>query len=385
MNILFDIKTTQKFVGGSSEYTRRVFFTLLDIIKERHLNVCLIGLIDTRIPTFAYNDLSPESLRSIGVEVADIAHSSLKEIISNFSIDKIFIGCGQTWNRYDLENVSIPVVCVIHDLWNEEFCQNHINDMLLLDVGMWRFLKHRIRLLLKGDDSLRWNAPIINMLKRNSGSQLVTVSESTQLYISYFYNISVEDIVVLYSPQRISKMKAEIENSTLRSMVTEDRKFFLMLSANRNHKNAAKTMRAFKKYVELVDSDSYIATTGYRLQEFTNHIPLPYLSESDLAHAMKNCHALLFPSFFEGFGYPPVEVMGFGKPILVSNTSSLPEVCGDAAIYFSPFYESEIYKALIKICDKNYSLYCKKSLTRYLDLCEQQKKSLDKLINIILR
>jgi glycosyltransferase involved in cell wall biosynthesis len=58
----------------------------------------------------------------------------------------------------------------------------------------------------------------------------------------------------------------------------------------------------------------------------------------------KNCMAFMFPSIAEGFGFPPLEAMHFGKPVFASTCTSVPEVCGDAAYYFKSFEPSEMIK-----------------------------------------
>ena len=60
------------------------------------------------------------------------------------------------------------------------------------------------------------------------------------------------------------------------------------------------------------------------------------LSDEELSALLNDCLCLAFPSFVEGFGLPPLEAMALGCPVVVSDRSSLPEVCGDAAIYASP-------------------------------------------------
>ena len=384
MRILFDFKTTQSFVGGASEYTRRVFYTLLDIIEERKLNVELIGLIDSRVKNFAYPDLSPDSLNKYNIDIIDIANKNLKDIIISQSIDKIFIGCGQTWNKFDLHNINIPVICVIHDIWNEEFFTNHLDDLLLLNHGLWYLLKHRLKLIIKRTNLLSNNKQLIEMIHRNSNSVLVTVSEFSRLSISYAYGIPPHNIKVLYSPYRMNRVSAEIENNDLRTLISKGIRYYLMLSANRRNKNAYKAFKAFEQYVRQVDPNAILVTTGCHNRKFDNHICMPYLSESDLVYAMKNCYALIFPSIFEGFGYPPVEAMSFGKPVLVSNTSSIPEVCKEAAIYFSPFFESDIYRSLVLLDEKSYSSYQNKAQKRFQELKMKQESDLIELIELIL-
>jgi len=61
------------------------------------------------------------------------------------------------------------------------------------------------------------------------------------------------------------------------------------------------------------------------------------VSEAQKAWLLANCKAFLFPSLLEGFGLPPIEAMYFGKPVVVARRTSLPEVCGDRAVYWDQF------------------------------------------------
>lgn len=88
----------------------------------------------------------------------------------------------------------------------------------------------------------------------------------------------------------------------------------------------------------------------------------------------------------EGFGYPPVEAMKFGRPVLSSNVCSMPEILGDAPIYFSPFYETDIYRTLRIISDKNVSEELSlKSSKRFEMVQQRQNDDLEKLLNLILQ
>jgi glycosyltransferase involved in cell wall biosynthesis len=74
-----------------------------------------------------------------------------------------------------------------------------------------------------------------------------------------------------------------------------------------------------------------------------------YLSTADLAALMANCTALVFPSLYEGFGLPVIEAMAAGVPVACSNTTSLPEVAADAAIFFDPRVPTQIANAMISL------------------------------------
>jgi glycosyltransferase involved in cell wall biosynthesis len=74
-----------------------------------------------------------------------------------------------------------------------------------------------------------------------------------------------------------------------------------------------------------------------------------YLPAEDFSPLMYRCKALIFPSLFEGFGMPLVEAMAAGRPILCADGTSLPEVAGDAALFFNPKQPTEIRDAIDRI------------------------------------
>lgn len=78
--------------------------------------------------------------------------------------------------------------------------------------------------------------------------------------------------------------------------------------------------------------------------EFTGRV-----GEKELEALYAGALALVFPSIYEGFGLPPLEAMARGVPVLASNAASLPEVCGDAALYFDPTDAKEIAKKMALI------------------------------------
>lgn len=78
-----------------------------------------------------------------------------------------------------------------------------------------------------------------------------------------------------------------------------------------------------------------VVTTGWLTQEALNTYYM-------------NAKAVIFPSLCEGFGIPVLEAFWFGKPLLVSNTSSLPEVAGDAALYFDPMKPAEMADVMLQ-------------------------------------
>lgn len=76
---------------------------------------------------------------------------------------------------------------------------------------------------------------------------------------------------------------------------------------------------------------------------------LDYVPYSELPKIITGAIALVFPSLWEGFGFPVLEAMACGTPVITSNISSLPEVAGDAAILINPYDTREITAAMDKI------------------------------------
>lgn len=87
-----------------------------------------------------------------------------------------------------------------------------------------------------------------------------------------------------------------------------------------------------------------------------------YVSENEMAGLIKNAKCLCYPSIIEGFGFPVLEAFSLGTPVIASNTSSIPEIAGDAAILVDPKITSQISEAVIKILsNKNLSVSLIKS------------------------
>jgi glycosyltransferase involved in cell wall biosynthesis len=78
---------------------------------------------------------------------------------------------------------------------------------------------------------------------------------------------------------------------------------------------------------------------------------LGFVPDDNLSSFFGCSQAFIIPSFYEGFGIPALEAMAAGAPVLSSNAASLPEVCGDAALYFNPSNPEELADHMIRICE----------------------------------
>jgi glycosyltransferase involved in cell wall biosynthesis len=98
---------------------------------------------------------------------------------------------------------------------------------------------------------------------------------------------------------------------------------------------------------------------------------IPKADEATLARAYRNAALFVYPSLYEGFGFPPLEAMSLGCPVLVNRTSSLPEVCGEAAFYFDSSDADALSHVLVSSLEDSEGLEAKRQLG------EQQVKLYD--------
>lgn len=409
MKILFDFLTVYQ-KNGAAEYTRRVFFALLERIETDDLHdISVSCLYDSKYPPL-YSDLHPDNLKHKSVSFVDIQNGISP--INDQKFDIFFLGCAQNagWHP-ELAELSCKSIIVFHDCVWEELYKNDISLYLAHNSNDLFFYKEtgpkgkRVYFDIKGptirfcrwllhnrqhgilENGYQMLQPALKLFNKREDNAIVTVSNYSKSSIMYNFNIKDERIHVMYSPERIYTETDDFykgpSNEDLKQIIKDKVKYFLIVSANRDTKNAKKALNAFKSYAKLND-DKYVVTIGYGKVLFKNHIDLPFLNDNDLREAYKNCYALLYPSLFEGFGYPPLEAMKYGKPVLASNVCSMPEVLGDTPIYFSPFYESAIFNALSFLNERNYSALSEKSTKRYMEISDRQERDLCLLVDTIV-
>ncbi len=81
-------------------------------------------------------------------------------------------------------------------------------------------------------------------------------------------------------------------------------------------------------------------------------LELGYVPEVDMPHLMSGAEALIHPSLYEGFGLPPAQAMAAGCPVISSNAASLPEVIGDAGLFFSPLEKEQLVAAMNRLVEE---------------------------------
>ncbi|TVP61806.1 MAG: glycosyltransferase family 1 protein [Nodularia sp. (in: Bacteria)] len=181
---------------------------------------------------------------------------------------------------------------------------------------------------------------------------IICNSEATAQDIIDFYQIpasNITSIPLAYNRQHFRP---------IREISAESKRYFLYLGRHDPYKNLHRLIAAFGA---LRNRDEYelwlagpidgrytpvlqkqVAELGITdLVKFLN-----YVSYSELPKIINCAIALVFPSLWEGFGFPVLEAMACGTPVITSNLSSLPEVAGEAAILINPYNTAEITEAM---------------------------------------
>lgn len=191
--------------------------------------------------------------------------------------------------------------------------------------------------------------------------KIVAVSEYTkQDILRFFPKIIPEKIEVIHSGINLSKLNNEqIKSATNTLSLPEN--FILYLGNIEPRKNILSLIAAFKKISKNLP-DFYLVIAGgsgwhqgYSRQVFkaiakNNQIKyLGYVNEEQKLVLYKQAKLFVFPSYYEGFGFPPLEAMSQDCPVIASQTASLPEVVGSAGILINPFDINNIAEAIIEV------------------------------------
>jgi len=131
------------------------------------------------------------------------------------------------------------------------------------------------------------------------------------------------------------------------------KKFIFSVGSIEPRKNLRGLLAAYNSLDEKYKKEYNLVLAGFKgwqnneIMEIINNNKeyihyLGYISDIELAKTYNLASLFIYPSFYEGFGLPPLEAMACGTPVITSNVSSLPEVCGDAAIYCDPYNTNDI-------------------------------------------
>jgi glycosyltransferase involved in cell wall biosynthesis len=186
-----------------------------------------------------------------------------------------------------------------------------------------------------------WYRIAFAVLKRNA-RHIVTVSEFSKQRIMARLGVDASRISVIWNGvDHFEKIASD--TSILSRLNLQNDGYVLAVGNLSVGKNLARVLAAIEslserhdwKFVVVGGCDLRVfnpkAKAGYEMSE--NIVAAGFVSDGELRALYENAACFLFPSLYEGFGLPPLEAMACGCPVIVSREASLPEVCGDAAMY----------------------------------------------------
>lgn len=182
--------------------------------------------------------------------------------------------------------------------------------------------------------------------------KIITVSKNSKKEIMQYYHILDDKISIIYNAWQ-HYLRFSSDNSILERLGLEsDKEFYFTLGSGLPHKNLLWIVRAAeqnptKTFVVTGNNllSNYIEEIG--LKEVANIIFTGYISDGEVKALMENANGFIHPAFCEGFGIPPLEALSCGCEIIISKTSCLPEIYGEAARYIDPYnYEIDMSRIM---------------------------------------
>jgi glycosyltransferase involved in cell wall biosynthesis len=202
------------------------------------------------------------------------------------------------------------------------------------------------------------------LLKRvREVDHVITVSNFSKEDIVNWSGINEKKVSVVYNgvAEKFRPVTGNEELQLARSRYRLPHRFVLAVGSTEPRKNVRTAIEAFNR-LRQVQSDIHLVVTGvdycrvkpekaFAGLDLEGVVFTGYVCDFDMPALNSLAEALLFPSLYEGFGLPPLEAMACGTPVVTSNTTSIPEVVGDAAVLINPKSASDIAGALEMVLD----------------------------------
>lgn len=390
--ILFNLSATQpihnaKFHGGGS-YGEVLFLALVKALAKKKEVENLFGIYDGKK---ILSDSVLNVCQTNGIFLFDKNKISPQEVIDQKKIDTFYTPLYSLDKIWDLRVKNF--IFTWHGLRALEMRYSFSG------VRFAQKIPRKLEALIRYRNSWKryFYRPkyqkLAAQLLNEKGFYAITVSEHSLASIhSFFPELLHKEIPVFYSPM------IEFSPEGKLPLGIETEKYFLLTSGARWEKNNLRAAKAFDEVIEIYRRikkpfDFKMIITGVSnkkvytrsLRHLEHFVLLQYVENEALEFLHQNAYAFIFPSLNEGFGYPPVQSMRYGVPVAASGTTSIPEICGDAAIYFDPYSTSEMRNRMLQLLNPAiYSDYALRAKKRYLEVHKRQESDLQKAVQFIL-
>lgn len=230
------------------------------------------------------------------------------------------------YNPYFLKSLDKPFVLTVHDMIHERFAGSFRHD----------------------DPTAGYKRKLID-----KAAAIIAISESTKRDLQEFYGVDENRITVIYH----GKNKLADTESTIAGL---PERYILFVGDRNRYKNFDGLVSAFASLLGSCPGLHLVCTgrpfSKYELELLSNKgIPdlchQYFVTDSQLRYLYTHAECFVFPSLFEGFGFPVLESFDAGCPLVVSNTSSLPEIARDGGIYFNPYDSDDIASKILQVIE----------------------------------
>ncbi|MFH1175329.1 MAG: glycosyltransferase family 1 protein [bacterium] len=206
-----------------------------------------------------------------------------------------------------------------------------------------------------------WHKIIKAQKQAQKTDAIIAVSESTKQDLIEIFKISPEKIKVVYPSihQRFFKNYSEKEMAETKIKYNLPQNFILFIGTIEPRKGISNLIQAFEVFKETDLRNTYLIIAGIkgwgygeilklaRKSKFSKFIQLTgFIDDSDKPRLIQLSKLFIYPSFYEGFGFPPLEAMACRVPVITSHNPSLPEISGEASLMINPFRSAEFVWAI---------------------------------------
>ncbi len=227
--------------------------------------------------------------------------------------------------------------------------------------------------------SARYYGQIDGAARRSK--RIIAVSQSTKRDIVRLLGVPEDKVSVIYEAAHpiFRPLDRALARQHVKDVYGICDDFILFVSTLEPRKNLPTLLQAFKRLIDVHRTPVKLVVAGHQgwltepMNEMVDKLHLENdvrflggVPNEELLHLYNAARVFALPSFYEGFGLPPLEAMACGTPVVVSNTSSLPEVVGDAGLLVDPNDAEAWSVALWRVLsDENLQLeMCQKGLRR---------------------
>lgn len=207
-----------------------------------------------------------------------------------------------------------------------------------------------------------YNKIFIPISIKNS-NHIITISQSSKNDLIRLFDIDQNKIDIIYPCVDSNKFHLITNKNKLNDINNKyglNRPFVLYVGAIIPRKNILNLLHSFNQIKYRIPHDLVlVGGKEWKSKEIFKYIRqsnndnriklLGHLSDSELVEIYNASEVFVFPSFYEGFGIPIIEAMACGTPVITSNTSSMPEVVGDAGIMVDPYDIDGLAKAMYEV------------------------------------